>query len=166
MLSCGCALLPCVKEQRCETPLALWGGLRPWFNPSPAPLACGHRFQLSLVLHARLDVKQQDCSCREVQWNAAFQQLSEPGGKGLLILQRPCWLGLCHSGGNYSYCSVWVSIRARNGAHPGKTFATAATRCSARLRNSRRRSCTALNGESVQPRLGPSYLTATHRLHL
>lgn len=132
-LFCGCALLPSAKEKCCETPLTFSGGSWPTINSSPAPPACSHSSQLSLFLFARLDIKQQDCSCQEVQRNAALQNCSNCVQKK--VVHHPALP-------NYSYCPVFVvTIRARNGAPPGKAFTTAATRCSAHLSWERPQQC-------------------------
>ena len=151
-LSCGCALLPSAKEKCCETPLMFSGGSWPTINSSPAPLACSCSSQLLLLLFARLDIKQQDCSCQDVQWNAALQNCSNCVQKK--VVNYPVLP-------NYSYCPVFFFFfRARSGAPPGKASTTTGTRCSARLSWE----CPQQNlpqlwvENQFQPRLAPSYL--------
>lgn len=123
--------------------------MRPRINLSPAPLVCSHSFRLPLLLFARLDIKQQDCSCQEVQGNATFQQPSEPRRKWFSILCHPGRVGLFWSEGQVLSLLCVVTARAGSRAPPGKASTTAATRCSAPLfwEHQETEPATALSGE-------------------
>lgn len=67
--------------------------------------------------------------------------------------------------GAVTLIAVCVTVRARNGAPPGKAFATAAIRCSARLSGTAGDGpAAALDRESVQPWRVPTTSPAAHRL--